>query len=218
MRIKDLSVDVRIDVLSEANVDEAFADTVFLDGLTKIATECIVESVYGYFAATEGKRPPAQPAWLGGAGDKLNELLAQMEGRAHRKKLEPLKLHNPNTLIKYVRHPDTGKAIGCVVGVQDWDGTTRVGWSQLNPVDMFDEQGRPVKFDKQEAVLRAVDRAFNGAGNVKPATVKVENDFGGTCRIDLFQHEIDVMKGRAKKYFWRPVEEVLASCYDCTLD
>jgi len=139
----------------------------------------------------------------------------QVLGRLNRKvepKVEPLKLHNPNTLVKFVRHPDTGKALGCVVGVQDWDGSTKVGWSQLNPVD---DTG---KFDKHEAIGRAIDRAWSGAGAKSPSTVKVDNTYGGPSRVDLFLPEILTMKQRAERYFWKPVEEVVASCYDCGIE
>jgi hypothetical protein len=65
-------------------------------------------------------------------------------------------------VVRYVRHPNTTRAIGCVVAVRTNDGI-KFGFSQCNPKDQFNrKKGREI----------AIQRALIGS-NVTPAGITV---------------------------------------------
>lgn len=56
-----------------------------------------------------------------------------------------------NVVVRYIRHPNTGRGIGCVVAVNTPQGI-KTGWSQCNPLDSFNR-----KAARSIAIQRAVN-------------------------------------------------------------
>lgn len=68
-----------------------------------------------------------------------------------------------DTVIRYVRHPNTNRIVGCVVAVNTLDGV-KFGFSQCNPKDQFSrKKGREI----------AIQRALIGS-NAVPSGVTVK--------------------------------------------
>ena len=66
-------------------------------------------------------------------------------------------------VVRYVRHPNTNRTIGCVVAVNTNDGI-KLGFSQCNPKDQFNrKKGREI----------AIQRALIGS-NAVPSGVTVK--------------------------------------------
>lgn len=69
---------------------------------------------------------------------------------------------NKDTIIRYVRHPNGRRIIGCVVAVKT-DTGVKYGWSQCNPKDTF---------NRKTARGIAIGRAINGNPDYQPRPIK----------------------------------------------
>lgn len=68
-----------------------------------------------------------------------------------------------DVVVRYIRHPNTGNGIGCVVAVNTPEGI-KLGWAQCNPKDVF---------NKKQARAIAIQRAINPPKvPLRPASVK----------------------------------------------
>ena len=92
-------------------------------------------------------------------------------------------------VVRYVRHPNTNRTIGCVVAVNTNDGI-KFGFSQCNPKDQFTrKKGRDI----------AIQRALIGS-NAVPSGVTVKfwylpnNDEGAslTAPVCVTQRNVDL--------------------------
>ena len=68
---------------------------------------------------------------------------------------------NKDTIIRYVRHPNGRRIIGCVVAINTPDGV-KFGWSQCNPKDVF---------NRKTARGIALGRAHNGNPDYTPRNI-----------------------------------------------